>query len=57
MNILMVASEATPYLRTSDVASVVTNLSTALREKGHDVRIAIPFYSRNVIDRSRDFLT
>ena len=48
MKILMVASEAIPYLRTSDVATVVTNLSTALREKGHDVRIVIPFYSRNV---------
>src|SRR5579864_4536515 len=48
MNILMVASEAIPYMRTSDVASVVTSLGTALREKGHDVRIAIPFYSRNV---------
>ena len=44
MRILMVASEAAPFLRTSDVANVVVDLSMGLRELGHDVRLAIPFY-------------
>ncbi len=50
MNILMVAPEAAPYLRMSDVANVVTGLSTALRKKGHDVRIAIPQYRNLVVE-------
>ena len=43
MDILMVASEAVPYLRTSDVANVVTGLSTELRRK-HNVRVVLPHY-------------
>ena len=44
MNILMVASEAAPFVRTGDVANVVTGLAAELRRKGHDVRLAIPDY-------------
>ena len=44
MNILMVASEAVPFVRTGDVANVVTGLAAELRRKGHDVRLAIPDY-------------
>jgi len=44
MRILVVASEAAPYLQTSDVASVVTGLAKELCRQGHDVRIAIPYY-------------
>jgi len=44
MKVLMVASEAAPFLRTSDVANVVVELCSELRKEGHDVRLAIPFY-------------
>ena len=44
MNILMVASEAVPFVRTGDVANVVTGLAAELRRKGHDVRLALPDY-------------
>ena len=44
MKILMVASEAVPFVRTGDVANVVTGLAAELRRKGHDVRLAIPDY-------------
>src|SRR5262245_25473380 len=47
MNVLMVASEATPFLRTGDVANVVSELSLQLQREGHDARLIIPYY-RNV---------
>ena len=50
MKILMVASEAIPLVRTSDVASVVTGLSSALHKQGHDIRIAIPYYRTLTLD-------
>jgi|GEM_PF-28149 len=50
MRILMVASEAAPFLRTSDVANVVVELCSALQEQGHDTRLVIPFYRR--LDRA-----
>jgi starch synthase len=50
MNILMVASEAVPFVRTGDVANVVTGLAAELRRKGHDVRLAIPDYRRLAAD-------
>ena len=51
MNILMVASEAAPYVRTGDVANVVTGLAVELLRKGHDVRLAIPHYKGLAFDR------
>jgi starch synthase len=50
MNILMVASEAAPYLRTGDVANVVTGLSLELFRQGHDTRLIIPHYRSLVLD-------
>jgi starch synthase len=47
MKILMVASEASPFLRTSDVANVVRELSLQLRRQDHDARLIVPYY-RNV---------
>ena len=44
MKILMVASEAAPFVRNSDVANVVVELCSELRFQGHDVRLIIPFY-------------
>jgi starch synthase len=46
MKILMVASEAAPFLRTSDAATVVAELCSALCREGHDARLVIPFYRR-----------
>lgn len=42
LNILFVASEATPYAKTGGLADVVGSLPRALREQGHDVRVIIP---------------
>ncbi|MCP4702023.1 MAG: GAF domain-containing protein [Gammaproteobacteria bacterium] len=52
MNILMVASEAAPFLRTGYLADVIFELSLQLRGQGHDVRIVIPEY-RNISSPSR----
>lgn len=43
MQILMVSAESAPFLRTSDVASVVSELCVGLNNLGHDVRLALPF--------------
>jgi starch synthase len=52
MNILMVASEASPYMATSNVGNVVTELGMELCRQGHETRIAIPYY-KNLLLRSR----
>jgi starch synthase len=44
MNILFVASEASPYYRAGGVADVVYGLAKELCIQGHDVRIAVPRY-------------
>jgi len=51
LNILMVASECTPFAKSGGLADAVAGLSKALHESGHQVRIAIPLYS--LIDRGR----
>ena len=51
MQILMVASEAVPFVKTGGLADVVSALSKQLKKNGHDVRIVMPRYYR--IDRSR----
>lgn len=51
MHILMVASEAVPFVKTGGLADVVSALSKQLKKNGHDVRIVMPRYYR--IDRSR----
>ena len=44
MDVLMIAAEAAPFIRTGDVSSVVTGLALQLRASGHDVRLVIPHY-------------
>ncbi|MBN1656829.1 MAG: glycogen/starch synthase, partial [Anaerolineae bacterium] len=44
MKILVIASEASPFLRTSTVADIVSSLCLQLRLRGHDVRLALPRY-------------
>ncbi|WP_321394537.1 glycogen synthase GlgA [uncultured Desulfuromusa sp.] len=42
--ILFVASEATPFAKTGGLADVVGSLPRALRQRGHDVQVVIPYY-------------
>jgi hypothetical protein len=44
MRILMLASEAAPFSRTSDVANVVAKPSHELQRRGHGARLVLPFY-------------
>src|SRR5262245_20323588 len=46
MNILMVATEMVPLAKTGGLADVVGALSAALRESGHEVRAAMPYYAQ-----------
>ncbi|APG28581.1 starch synthase [Syntrophotalea acetylenivorans] len=44
MNILLVASEVTPFAKTGGLADVAGALPQALAHLGHDVRICMPYY-------------
>lgn len=44
MNVLMVSSEAVPYVKSGGLADVVGSLSTALASHGVDVRVLLPLY-------------
>jgi starch synthase len=46
MKVLMVCSEFAPLAKTGGLADAVTGLSNALAERGHDVRVLMPRYSR-----------
>ena len=45
MKILVVASEAAPFIRTGGLADSVGALTRALAATGADVRLVIPWYS------------
>ena len=47
MNILMVASEATPYAKTGGLADVLGALPAALAEQGQRVAVVLPAYRGN----------
>ena len=47
MNILMVASEATPFAKTGGLADVVGALPQALAERGEQVAVVLPAYREN----------
>ena len=44
MDILMITPEAMPFARTGGLADSVTSLSSALIDKGHNVKILMPRY-------------
>ncbi len=47
MNILMVASEATPFAKTGGLADVLGALPAALAERGEHVAVVLPAYREN----------
>ena len=44
MNVLFVAAEVAPYVKTGGLADVAGALPVALRHAGHDVRVVMPRY-------------
>lgn len=46
MNILYVASEAHPFIKTGGLADVAGSLPKAIKSQGHDIRVVIPLYSK-----------
>ncbi|WP_163527758.1 glycogen synthase GlgA [Halobacillus ihumii] len=44
MNVLMVGSECTPFIKTGGLADVLGSLPQALVEQGHQVRVVLPKY-------------
>ncbi len=44
MKILMASSEAAPYAKSGGLADVVSALSQALTDQGHEVRVILPHY-------------
>ncbi|MEM1321680.1 MAG: glycogen synthase GlgA [Bacteroidota bacterium] len=51
LNIVMIASECVPYVKTGGLADVVGALPKALKKMGHEVCIILPYYRS--IDRSK----
>ena len=50
LNIVFVASEATPLAKTGGLADVVGTLPQALRGLGHQLTVILPFYRRHLAD-------
>ena len=48
LNIVFIASEATPLAKTGGLADVVGSLPHALKQLGHDVTIILPFYRQHL---------
>jgi starch synthase len=51
--ILMVASEATPFVKTGGLADVIGSLPSALRARGEDVAVVIPRYRSVSLEGAR----
>lgn len=54
-SILMVASEALPFIKTGGLADVVGSLPQALAENGHEVKVVLPLY-RKIWETHQDSL-
>lgn len=58
MRIVIVASEANPYVKTGGLADVAAALPKALKRRGHDVAIILPRYDfAPVLERARPLET
>lgn len=53
LKILIVAAEMAPLVTAGGLGEVIGALPAALRDRGHDVRVLIPAYSREVIQHAR----
>lgn len=51
MNIVFIASEGVPFVKTGGLADVVGALPKALKELGHEVKIILPKYSKIDTDK------
>jgi starch synthase len=51
LRILILAAEAVPFVKTGEVAEVISSLAKALQKLGHDVRLVIPRYSHISLER------
>lgn len=51
MKILFVASEAMPFVRSGGLGDVAGALPKALNALGHDCRVIIPYYKKNISER------
>ncbi len=45
LRVCQIAAEVTPFAKTGGLGDVVAGLSRALGDKGHDVRVFLPFYA------------
>jgi starch synthase len=54
--VLMVASEATPFIKTGGLADVIGSLPPALKERGEEVAVVLPRYRHSEIEDSRCIL-
>lgn len=52
----MITSEAVPFYKTGGLADMVTSLSSALTNKGHDVSIYMPLYDEDDLSFSIEFI-
>lgn len=50
MRILMISAEYAPFAKTGGLADMVTGLSKALVNNGHDVRVVLPLYTGLSVD-------
>ncbi|MCF8008318.1 MAG: glycogen synthase GlgA [Halanaerobiales bacterium] len=55
LKILFVSSEVSPFIKTGGLADVAGALPSALKEKGHDVRVVLPEYKQISYDFVKDF--
>lgn len=44
MNILYIAAEATPFIKTGGLADVAGSLPKAIKNQGHDIRLVLPLH-------------
>ncbi len=51
--VLMVASEATPFIKTGGLADVIGSLPPELKRRGVDVAVVLPWYAEAKVEESR----